>query len=92
MACLVVAPDFDLGAFVRYTEDRLPKYARPLFLRLLRDMQVTATLKQKKTEYRSEGYDPDRFEDPAYVLLDTGYERMTPERYHEIRTGKLVPG
>jgi fatty-acyl-CoA synthase len=92
MACLVIAPDFDVGAFGRYAEARLPRYARPLFLRLLHDMQVTSTLKQKKTDYRSEGYDPDRFEDPVFVSLDGRYERMTPERHHEIRAGKIVPG
>jgi acyl-CoA synthetase (AMP-forming)/AMP-acid ligase II len=91
MACLVVAPDFDVGAFGSYAEERLPRYARPLFLRLLHDMQVTSTLKQKKTDYRSEGYDPARFDDPLFFSLDGRYERMTPEWYREIRAGKLVP-
>jgi fatty-acyl-CoA synthase len=92
MACLVIGPDFDVGAFGAYAAEKLPKYARPLFLRLLRDMQVTSTLKQKKTDYRTEGYDPARFEDPVFVSIDGRYERITPERYHEIRTGKIVPG
>jgi acyl-CoA synthetase (AMP-forming)/AMP-acid ligase II len=91
MACLVVAPDFDIDAFSRYTDAEVPRYARPLFVRLLEDMRVTSTLKQQKSEYRSEGYDPARIGEPLYASVAGRYQPLTHELYSDIRSGRLTP-
>jgi acyl-CoA synthetase (AMP-forming)/AMP-acid ligase II len=92
MACLVVAPHFDLGDFARYAEEKLPKYARPLFVRLLHDMRVTSTLKHQKGDYRHEGYDPSRVADPLFASIAGHYEPVTAELHREICAGKISLG
>jgi len=66
MAALVVEPGFDFAAFREHICAHLPDYARPLFLRLLPELDVTATFKQKKVDLVREGFDPARIDDPLY--------------------------
>lgn len=66
MAALVVADGFDLVTFRREAAERLPEYARPLFLRLLPALEMTGTFKLKKQELIGEGYDPSRTRDALY--------------------------
>ena len=49
MAAIVAAPDLDLAAFREHLVKRLPDYARPVFLRIRTDIEVTATFKQKRS-------------------------------------------
>jgi fatty-acyl-CoA synthase len=66
MAALVCGPDVDLAALRHYLANCLPAYARPVFLRLRRDIELTATFKHRKTELMREGYDPSIVSDPIY--------------------------
>ena len=66
MAALVVEDGMDLKAFRKHLAGRLPAYARPLFLRIRRDIEVTGTFKYSKTELVSQGYDPDITADLIY--------------------------
>ncbi len=62
----------------RILRERLPDYARPLFLRIRQDIDVTATFKQKKIDLVSEGFNPEhqrsdlfqRSAAKAFVRLD----------------------
>ena len=45
---------------------RLPPYARPLFLRIRNDVEVTGTFKYSKTELVRQGYDPAAIDDALY--------------------------
>ena len=63
----------------RHLAPRLPPYARPLFLRIKKDIDVTSTFKHKKSDLAREGFDPattsdtlyfDDRERQAYVPLD----------------------
>jgi fatty-acyl-CoA synthase len=56
----------DLPALRRHLADSLPSYARPLFLRLRREIEVTSTFKHKKADLAREGYDPSIAGDPIY--------------------------
>ncbi len=86
MAALVAADGLDLAALRRHLGERLPAYARPRFLRLRREIEVTATYKQKKTELMREGFDPgattdaiwfDDVERQSFVPLDKPtYDRI----------------
>ncbi len=69
---------------------QLPAYARPLFIRLLATMEVTGTLKQRKTELREQGYDPERITDPLYVRDDATqtYVPLTPALLAQVRSGE----
>jgi citronellyl-CoA synthetase len=58
----------DLAEFSRHVAARLPSYARPVFLRIERDIDVTGTFKMVKGELREQGFDPARISDPLYVM------------------------
>ena len=86
MAAMVVREDFDLVAFRQHLAERLPEYARPLFLRIRCEIEMTATFKPKKQNLSREGYDPNvtahviYFDDrvrQSFVKLDAVlYERL----------------
>uniref|UniRef100_A0A146LRJ0 Very long-chain fatty acid transport protein n=1 Tax=Lygus hesperus TaxID=30085 RepID=A0A146LRJ0_LYGHE len=48
----------------------LPPFARPLFLRLVRDIPLTGTFKIQKVEFQKEGFDPSVISDPLYFYND----------------------
>jgi len=87
MAALVVEPDFDLGAFRSDLTQRLPDYARPVFLRIVPNLEITGTFKLRKQELAGEGYDLTRVRDRLYVedrqsqayteLDELMYQRLT---------------
>jgi fatty-acyl-CoA synthase len=61
---------------------RLPAYARPLFLRLRSEMEVTATFKHAKSELVRQGYDPAATSDVTYF--------NDPERAEFVRLDKVL--
>jgi fatty-acyl-CoA synthase len=66
MAALVVGDGFDPGTLRGELGERLPDYARPVFLRILPEIEVTGTFKPKKKELVSDAFDPDRVAGPLY--------------------------
>jgi fatty-acyl-CoA synthase len=67
MALLKINRRFDLDALPGRLEI-LPRYARPLFLRLALKIEITETFKAKRRAYVDAGFDPERIEDPLYVF------------------------
>jgi fatty-acyl-CoA synthase len=69
MAALVLHPGvaFDPRAFFAFTAERLPSYARPLWVRLMDEPDVTSTFKLTKVRLQEEGYDPARVRDPLFA-------------------------
>ena len=59
---------FDWQAFSNYVENSLPKYARPLFIRIIQEMDTTGTFKLKKNDLRNEAFDISKVADPIYCL------------------------
>jgi fatty-acyl-CoA synthase len=90
MAALVVGPEFDLDAFRRELADKLPDYARPVFLRLVPDLDVTGTFKLRKQELAAQGFDLHRTSDPLYFEspLTGRYETLGTELYQRILQGR----
>jgi fatty-acyl-CoA synthase len=66
MATLVPAGALDLLALRNHLAQRLPAYARPLFLRIKDRIETTATFKHKTAELARQGYDPAASEDAIY--------------------------
>jgi fatty-acyl-CoA synthase len=89
MAALVVNPEFSLERLQQELTARLPAYARPMFIRLLETLELTATFKLRKQDLAREGYDPRKVRDPLFVydqnrqryvvLDDNGYETLRRE-------------
>jgi fatty-acyl-CoA synthase len=65
-AALLVDAQFDLAAFRADVGQRLPAYARPVFLRLLQTIESTGTFKPRKQDLVQAGFDPARIADPLY--------------------------
>ena len=67
MAALVTAPGFDIAGLADGLAGNLPAYARPVFVRLLPEIEITGTFKQRKVELVKAGFDLSAFRDP--ILL-----------------------
>jgi fatty-acyl-CoA synthase len=66
MSALSADDPLDLVALRRHLIDRLPTYARPLFLRIRQQLETTATFKYTKMELARENYDPAAVSEPVY--------------------------
>ena len=56
----------DLAGLYAHLNAHLPEYARPLFVRIQKDIEVTSTFKQKKIDLVRQGFDPAASDDPIY--------------------------
>lgn len=77
MVSLVAGEDFDLSRFAAHVVARLPKYARPVFLRVQRELQLTGSFKYVKTDLKKDGFDPSRISEPLYYF-DLGSQGYLP--------------
>lgn len=93
MAAITLAPDatLDGAALAAHLAATLPAYAVPLFMRVVREVETTATFKARKQDLREAGFDLARISDPLFVLVSraVGYEPLTAERHAEIAGGRL---
>jgi fatty-acyl-CoA synthase len=91
MAALTTGPEFDLTIFRAHAEERLPTYARPLFLRLCREIGATETFKPKKQLLAAQGFDPGRIPDPLYVddPRRKAYVPLDQSRFDAVRNGRM---
>jgi fatty-acyl-CoA synthase len=91
MAALVARSPLDLAALRAHLAAHLPDYARPRFLRLRREMDLTATFKHTKRDLVRQGYDPDATDDALY--FDDGkrdaFVRLDKPLYDRIQTGQV---
>lgn len=86
----IVDPDslLDFKALAEGLEKALPAYARPIFLRIVKELEMTSTFKLKKVNLQKEGFDPSKVQDKMYFLSGSKeYIEITPELYQEIISG-----
>jgi fatty-acyl-CoA synthase len=90
MALLGGEGDLDLPKIARQMRN-LPDYARPVFLRVKRQIEMTATFKHKKHDLAKEGFDPDAIVDPLYVFdrAQGAYVALTRDRFAAIQSGTM---
>ncbi|MNG27605.1 long-chain-acyl-CoA synthetase [compost metagenome] len=62
---------FDPDSFYALTDERLPRYAAPVFVRVSKAADLTSTFKLRKVDLQRQGYSPTAFEDPLYVRDDS---------------------
>jgi citronellyl-CoA synthetase len=81
---------FDISQLSGHLKSSLPKYAVPLFVRLVPDFEWTATHKIKKTSLKDQGYDISEIKGEIYVLLpgSEAYVPLNEEIYRNIQDGK----
>ncbi|CAG5056665.1 unnamed protein product [Parnassius apollo] len=91
--CGIVDTDnnLDLDKLVKDMSRDLPKYARPVFLRVMSSLDMTGTFKLKKVDLQKEGFDPKTIKDKIYYLdpkLEK-YIHLGPEEYDKIMSGQI---
>ncbi|MFC8044311.1 long-chain-acyl-CoA synthetase [Nocardia sp. NPDC057353] len=95
MAAVVLRPDaeFDGAALARLVYDRLPAYARPLFVRVVDELEQTSTFKSRKVELRKQGFDPE-VAGELYVLdgREAGYVPFRDDYPAEVAAGRAPRG
>jgi fatty-acyl-CoA synthase len=67
MAAIVVDGRFSPQTLHAHLTAQLPSYARPMFIRIVPELAVTETFKQKKQLLIDEGYDPSQIDDPLLI-------------------------
>jgi len=91
--------EFDGKALAKAAYERLPGYAVPLFVRVVKELAHTSTFKSQKVDLRKEGYggntgegdeEAEKIEDPIYVLAgrDEGYVEFYDDYPKEVADGK----
>jgi fatty-acyl-CoA synthase len=66
MAAIVIEHELDLEQFREHLCFLLPSYARPLFLKIRQEVELTGTFKYSKSELLRQGYDPGTGTDRIY--------------------------
>jgi len=86
MAALVVDGGFDITSLAQKLDGHLSAYARPVFLRLQPQIEVTGTFKQRKVDLVREGFNPSAIPDPLYWFdpVTHRYETLDAARYADI--------
>jgi len=59
--------DFDPEAFYALTEQSLPRYAAPVFVRVSAAADLTSTFKLRKVDLQRQGYCPQACQDPLFI-------------------------
>lgn len=82
--------EIDLNNLAEGIDKNLPVYARPLFLRILQQLEMTGTYKVKKTELKNEAFDPQQTIDRLYFKHPVkGFLPITETLYNDIITGAV---
>lgn len=77
MAALVVDAEFDLAGFQNLVRSELPKYARPVFLKLLSSVAKTSTYKNSKKKLKSDGFNTASAGELVYWFDGNAYVALT---------------
>ncbi|NP_001090443.1 solute carrier family 27 member 6 L homeolog [Xenopus laevis] len=93
MASIILKPEetLDVKGIYEQIVTYLPGYARPRFLRLQDNMEMTGTFKQQKFRLVEQGFNPSVVPDPLYFLDDSekSYVPLTKDIYEKILSGQI---
>ncbi|HEY2379382.1 MAG TPA: long-chain-acyl-CoA synthetase [Gemmatimonadaceae bacterium] len=91
MVALVVDADLDVSGFRAHLTARLAEYARPVFVRILREIETTGTFKPRKLDLARVGFDPSMTADPLFVndRESNKFIRLDGAVFERIRTGQF---
>ncbi|MBK6811089.1 MAG: long-chain-acyl-CoA synthetase [Sandaracinaceae bacterium] len=90
MAAVVLDGELDLPGLSAHVEKNLPGYARPLFIRVQREMQLTASFKYVKTDLKEQGFDPANVKgDPLFFWNGRAYEPLTTVLHEQLVSGAI---
>jgi len=87
----IADPDntLDMDALALAVNKSLPVYARPLFVRTLKEVEMTGTYKLRKVDLQKEGYDINKIQDKIYFYSNNKYIPLQHELYCKLMSGSL---
>ena len=90
MASLVLEENFKMEALAKALEE-LPTYARPIFVRILPEPDLTGTFKHQKARLKKEGYSLE-LNEPLYIRDNSNgqYLELNQERADALHSGARV--
>ena len=90
MAAIASCEELDLEDLAQGIVKKLPNYARPFFVRLSSQLDMTGTFKLKKRDLQAQGFGPD-IEDDLYFLdvKEMKYVPLTSELRDKITSGEV---
>ena len=91
MAALVAERTLNLSSLRQHLVSNLPSYARPTFLRICTDADVTGTFKYSNIDMANQGYDPREVSDPLYFddLESNVFVPIDKNLYDRIKAGEF---
>lgn len=92
MAAIVIDENFEIDGLYAFLAERLPAYARPVFLRLSRQLAITETFKHRKRELAAEGFDPRTVGEPVFFASSnrSRYHALDSTLYEQILVGSVT--
>jgi solute carrier family 27 fatty acid transporter 1/4 len=89
MAAIVKSDLIDLAHLTARIKAELPSYSRPLFIRIVDEIDHTGTFKAKKSKLIEEAYNVNSFGDKVYYFntAEQEYRQLTSSIYQDIRNG-----
>lgn len=94
MAAIKKRPDYawEWEAFDKYVSENLPPFAIPRFIRFVKEIEMTATHKAKKTRLVEEAFDHTRIKDPLYYrdFAKATYYTINDESSRLICNGEVI--
>ena len=85
-------PESLLESLAQYVKNSLPRYAVPVFLRVVTQVMATGNNKQQKHVLRQEGIDPEKVgEDRIFYLKPNGsrYEPFEKSEWQAVKSGSV---
>ncbi len=91
VAIVDLGNSLDLNVLKREIDKCLPKYAQPIFIRRVKQIELTGTFKMKKFLLQNEGFNPFEIKDPLYFLdaSSNSFVPFTSDLYQQLLDGKL---
>ncbi len=89
MAAITTEGEVDFAGLYAALSSRLPSYAVPIFIRVQPEAETTGTFKYRKVELVADGFDPDKVDEPIWMLdpEEARYVSMTQGRFDKLMTG-----
>ena len=83
--------EFNWSDFSKFVAEKLPKYAQPVFIRIIKELETTGTFKLKKNDLREEAYHLDKIKGDQIYIKKPGnslYEVLDQNYYDIIMSGE----
>ncbi|RWS26032.1 Long-chain fatty acid transport-like protein, partial [Leptotrombidium deliense] len=86
MVAIATSETIDFKSLYKSMCEILPKYAIPIFIRIMKHVELTSTFKFSKVTLKNEAYDVSLVHDPIYVLEPKSqmYVKLNFELYEDI--------